>query len=32
VHGGVDVDATSMVRTHLDLMLRGLEVRAEHGK
>ena len=32
VHGGVDVDATSMVRTHLDLVLRGLEVRAEHGK
>jgi len=28
VHGGVEVDATQMLRTHLDLVLRGLEVRA----
>jgi AcrR family transcriptional regulator len=28
VHGGVDVDATQMLKTHLDLVLRGLEVRA----
>ena len=32
VHGGVEVDATQMLRTQLDLVLRGLEVRAEHGK
>ena len=28
VHGGVEVDATQMLRTQLDLVLRGLEVRA----
>jgi hypothetical protein len=28
VHGGVEVDTTQMLRTHLDLVLRGLEVRA----
>ena len=27
ITGGVDVDPTSMLRTHLDLVLRGLEVR-----
>lgn len=27
VHGGVDVDATLMLQTHLDLVLRGMEVR-----
>ncbi|MDP1650968.1 MAG: TetR/AcrR family transcriptional regulator [Rubrivivax sp.] len=30
VHGGVEVDAALMLRTHLDLVLRGLEVRVEH--
>ena len=29
VHGGVDVDASLMLQTHLDLVLRGLEVRAD---
>jgi AcrR family transcriptional regulator len=28
VHGGVEVDTTQMLRTHLNLVLRGLEVRA----
>ena len=27
VHGGVDVDPAHMLQTHLDLVLRGLEVR-----
>ncbi len=27
VHGGVDVDPSVMLQTHLDLVLRGLEVR-----
>jgi AcrR family transcriptional regulator len=29
VHGGVEVDAVSMLHTHLDLVLRGLEVRPQ---
>lgn len=29
VHGGMDVDPAPMLQTHLDLVLRGLEVRAE---
>jgi AcrR family transcriptional regulator len=29
VHGGVDVDPGVMLETHLDLVLRGLEVRAQ---
>ena len=29
VHGGLDTDPKAMLLTHLDLMLRGLEVRAE---
>ncbi len=29
VHGGVDVDPCAMLDTHLDLILRGLEVRPE---
>ncbi len=29
VHGGVELDATMMLDTHLDLVLRGLEVRPE---
>jgi AcrR family transcriptional regulator len=29
VHGGMGADPTPMLRTHLDLVLRGLEVRAE---
>jgi hypothetical protein len=28
VHGGVDVDPAVMLDTHLDLVLRGLEVRS----
>jgi len=31
VHGGVDVEPTLMLQTHLDLVLHGLEVRAEPG-
>ncbi len=31
VHGGVEVEPTSMLRTHLDLVLRGLEVRHERA-
>jgi len=31
VHGGMDVDPTPMLQTHLDLVLRGLEVRAERA-
>jgi len=29
VHGGVDVDPSCMLQTHLDLVLRGMEVRPE---
>jgi len=29
VHGGVELDATLLLQTHLDLVLRGLEVRME---
>ena len=29
VHGGVDIDPGMMLQTHLDLVLRGLEVRRE---
>lgn len=29
VHGGIELDASVMLQTHLDLVLRGLEVRAE---
>ncbi|MBL8308002.1 MAG: TetR/AcrR family transcriptional regulator [Rubrivivax sp.] len=28
IHGAVDMDPASMLRTHLDLVLRGLEVRS----
>jgi len=31
VHGGVDVEPTLMLQTHLDLVLHGLEVRAGPG-
>jgi AcrR family transcriptional regulator len=31
VHGGVDVDPGVMLETHLDLVLRGLEVRARRS-
>ena len=31
VRGAVDVDPAGVLRTHLDLVLRGLEVRAEPG-
>jgi hypothetical protein len=29
VHGGVDIEPCMMLQTHLDLVLRGLEVRRE---
>lgn len=32
VHGGIELDATVMLQTHLDLVLRGLEVRAEQRR